>query len=79
LLEYVLSNIELKDKKLSYIQNDPYKTMIEENKKAQNDPNNFNWCRIADLFLTINPGNVDNYKLKELVCQFNLSGELLSN
>ena len=34
LLEYVLSNIELKDKKLSYILNDPFKTIVETKKKS---------------------------------------------
>nr|MBP7820901.1 hypothetical protein [Candidatus Saccharibacteria bacterium] len=34
LLEYVLSNIELKDKKLSYILNDPFKTIVEAKKKS---------------------------------------------
>lgn len=34
LLEYVLSNIELNDKKLSYILNDPFKTIVETKKKA---------------------------------------------
>jgi hypothetical protein len=32
LLEYVLSNIELKDKKLSYILNDPFETIVEAKK-----------------------------------------------
>ena len=34
LLEYVLSNIELKDKRLSYILNDPFKTIVEAKKKS---------------------------------------------
>ena len=34
LLEYVLSNIELKDKKLSYILNDPFRTVIETKKRS---------------------------------------------
>jgi hypothetical protein len=33
LSEYVLSNIELKDKKLSYILNDPFRTIVETKKK----------------------------------------------
>lgn len=44
LLEYVFSNIELKDKKLSYILNDPYKTFISLNKKAPRGLNDTNWC-----------------------------------
>lgn len=47
LLGYILSNIELKDKKLSYILNDPFKTIVEAKKQAQNGPvsgeNNI-WC-----------------------------------
>ena len=39
LLEYVLSNIELKDKKLSYILNDPFKTIVEAKKKALSGSN----------------------------------------
>ena len=34
LLEYVLSNIELKDKELSYMLNDPFKTIVEQRKRA---------------------------------------------
>lgn len=33
LLEYMLSNIELNDKKLSYILNDTFKTIVEAKKK----------------------------------------------
>jgi hypothetical protein len=36
------------------------------------------WCQIADLFLTVNPGNVDNYKLQGLVQQFNLASDLIT-
>lgn len=44
LLKFLLSNIELYDKKLSYIINDPYKSFIEVNKSGQNDRNVANWC-----------------------------------
>ena len=44
LLEYVLSNIELKDKKLSYILNDPFKTIVETKKKALSGSNSNVWC-----------------------------------
>jgi hypothetical protein len=44
LLEYVLSNIELKDKKLSYILNDPFKTIVETKKKALSGSNSDIWC-----------------------------------
>ena len=33
---------------------------------------------MSDVFQTINSENVDAYKLKELVGQFNLAGNLLS-
>ena len=44
LLKIVLSNMVLNDKKLSYIVNDPYKTIVEENKRAFSGSNNSNWC-----------------------------------
>lgn len=44
MLKLVLSNMELNDKKLSYIVNDPYKTFIETNKKTQNGSLNSDWC-----------------------------------
>jgi site-specific DNA recombinase len=44
LLEYVLSNIELNDKKLSYILNDPFRTIVEAKKKALTSQNPNIWC-----------------------------------
>ena len=44
LLEYVLSNIELKDKKLSYILNDPFKSIVEAKKKSLSAHNSNIWC-----------------------------------
>lgn len=44
LLEYVLSNIELNDKKLSYTLNDPFKTIVETKKKALSGSNSNLWC-----------------------------------
>jgi hypothetical protein len=35
------------------------------------------WCRIADVLQTANPSNIDNYKLKGLIQQFNLAGDLI--
>lgn len=52
LLEYVLSNIELKDKRLSYILNDPFKTIVETKKKALSGSNSDIWCGYRDS----NPG-----------------------
>lgn len=46
LLEYVLSNIELKDKKLSYILNDPFKSIVEAKKKSLAAHNSNIWCRM---------------------------------
>ncbi len=50
LLEYILSNIELKDKKLSYMFNDPFKTIIETKKKALTGQNPNIWCHFAVIF-----------------------------
>lgn len=44
LLEYVLSNIELKDKKLSYMFNDPFKTIVETKKMALAGQKDNIWC-----------------------------------
>ena len=52
LLEYLLSNIELKDKKLSYMLNDPFKTIIEAKKKSPNGSESNLWCGYRDS----NPG-----------------------
>ena len=49
LLEYVLSNIELKDKKLSYILNDPFKSIVEAKKKSLSAHNSNVWCTKRDL------------------------------
>ena len=48
LLEYALSNIELKDKKLSYILNDPFKTIVETKKKSLSAHNSNIWCGLGD-------------------------------
>jgi hypothetical protein len=48
LLEYVLSNIELKDKKLSYILNDPFKTIVETKKKSLTAQDSNFWCGYRD-------------------------------
>jgi site-specific DNA recombinase len=44
LLEYVLSNIELRDKRLSYILKEPFKTIVETKKKSLSAPNSQIWC-----------------------------------
>ena len=77
LLEYVLSNIELKDKNLSYILNDPFRTVVEAKKKSLSAHNSNVWCYIVDVFQTSAIENIDNQKLKNLVSLFNLSGNLV--
>ena len=52
LLEYVLSNIELKDKKLSYMFNEPFRTIIETKKKSLSGSESNIWCGYRDS----NPG-----------------------
>ena len=44
LLEYVLSNIELKDKKLSYMFKEPFRTIIETKKKSLVGSESNIWC-----------------------------------
>ncbi len=73
LLEYVLSNIELNDKKLSYILNDPFKTIVETKKKALSGSNSNIWCGLGDsnswplpwqgsaLTTELNPHNKSKY------------------
>ena len=48
LLDYVLSNIELNDKKLSYILNEPFRTIVETKKKALTSQNPNIWCGSRD-------------------------------
>jgi len=78
LLEYVLSNIELKDKKLSYILNDPFKTIVETKKKSLSAHNSNIWCGIADAFQTSALDKFNDEKLHKLVNAFGLSANLLS-
>ncbi len=44
LIKMLLSNIKMWDKKLYFDVRDPYKTIIEENKRALSGSNNANWC-----------------------------------
>ena len=78
LLEYVLSNIELKDKKLSYILNDPFRTIVEAKNKSLSAHNSDIWCSIVDVFQTAAIDAQEDYKLKHLVEQFQLSGSLIT-
>jgi len=75
LLEYVLSNIELKDKKLSYELTDPFKTIVETKKKALSGSNSKIWCKIVDSIQTVATAQETDYKLNALAKEFNLSTE----
>ncbi len=77
LLEYVLSNIELKDKKLSYMFNEPFRTIIETKKKSLVGSESNIWCSIVDAFQTAAALAQEDYKLKHLAEQFQLSGNLV--
>ena len=48
LLESLLSNIKLKDKKLSYVLNDPFKSIVEAKKKSLSAHNSNIWCGLGD-------------------------------
>lgn len=77
LLEYVLANIELNDRKLSYVLTDPFKTIVEAKKKALSGSNPNIWCNIVDAFQTSAIENVANQKLLNLVTLFKLSDDLV--
>jgi len=78
LLEYVLSNIELNDKKLSYILNEPFKTIFETKKKSLSAHNSNIWCSIVDVFQKSAIEANNDYKLKNLAELFQLSDSLLA-
>ena len=48
LVETVLSNVRLTDKKLSYTLNDPFRAIIETKKKALSGLETSNWCGSGD-------------------------------
>lgn len=52
MLKTVLSNIELFDKQLTYIVNDPYKIFIEINKKTLDGSKSEIWCTMLSYFYT---------------------------
>jgi len=52
LLEYILSSIKLKDKKLSYILNDPFRTIVEAKKKSLSAHNSHIWCSTSRKLYT---------------------------
>ena len=47
LLEYLLSNIELNDKKLSYNLNQPFRAIAEAKKKSLSAHNSDIWCPLS--------------------------------
>ena len=54
-LKYVLSNIELKDKKLSYTLNDPFIAVVEAKKKSHAAHNsNIWWTSTTKFELNLN-------------------------
>ncbi|MEI6229043.1 MAG: hypothetical protein WCP11_03425 [Candidatus Saccharibacteria bacterium] len=53
LLDYIISNVELNDKKLSYILNDPFKTIMEQKKKVQVGPKSKVWQRVLNEVRTL--------------------------
>lgn len=53
LLEYVILNIELEDKKLSYVLNAPFKSIVEAKKKSLVAHNSNIWCAISYEVKTI--------------------------
>jgi hypothetical protein len=57
------------------ILNDPFKTIVEAKKKSLSAQNPTIWCRIVDAFQTSAINATNDYKLKDLVKIFSLSGE----
>ena len=74
---FLLSNLQLNDKKLTFSVNYPYNELTQLNRKAPEGAKNAVWCQIASIFQTVNATNVDVYKLEALAQQFNLAGDLL--
>jgi site-specific DNA recombinase len=79
LLEYLLSNIELNDKKLSYTVNDPYRTIAETKKNPNITAGGSLWCDKLSNQLTSKAIELEqNIVFQELVDSLQLNGELLS-
>jgi hypothetical protein len=83
LLSFLLYNVELYDKTLTYTVNDPYKTFTQLNKKASGEADLTNWCcgayvvKIVDCLISSAVNLTDDYLLQELVADFQLEGGLL--
>lgn len=56
----------------------PKRPVSKQKIKTQEIPGFSFWCRIADVFQSITTGSVDEFKLNELVIQFNLTADLMS-
>jgi len=52
LLEYMLSNVELNDKKLKYIVNEPFGSLIEQKKKLRHASEPFLWQDFGEALRT---------------------------
>ena len=84
LLRFLLYNVELYDKQLSYTVNDPYKTFTQLNRKASGEADSQLWCRgqyvvkAVEALISSAVNMADNYLLHELVADFQLDGGLLS-
>lgn len=74
----MLSNVEMDDKKLKYIVNEPFRSLIEEKKMSRHTSEPFLWQGIADAFQTAAINAQEDYRLKNLVELFQLSGDLIS-
>lgn len=55
-----------------------FNQLLNIKEKSQHSDDSSLWCRIVDAFQTVNSESVDSHKLKELVQQFNLAGDLMS-
>jgi hypothetical protein len=70
-------NSVLYDKKLGFSVINTYKAFQELNLQQPKDSENTNWCGIADAFQTSAIAAQEDYKLKHLAEQFQLSGTLI--
>ena len=83
LLKHLLSNVYLYDKQLSYTVNLPYKAFIVVKKDPPSETKDGSWCQstyITQLVDTITSRAIElqeDYQFKDLVEEFQLSGELL--
>lgn len=74
LVGFLLSNIQLNDKKLSFTVNYPFSAMGVSKEKEPEGSKSILWCRIADALQTTDSSHLDFHKLDKLVQTFNLSG-----